>query len=360
VTRVLYGFSGEGSGHSSRTREMMGHLRERGHRVLGASYGRGYANLKDDFELVEIEGLSLASVENRISARRTLRENLAKLAVGVAGYKRLSAAWESFAPDVVISDFEPLTAHLAPRMGLPLVTIDNQHRMRYLRFPCPAGLRRDALVTRAVIRALVPRPDVSLVTTFWFGPTKTARAFLFPPILRREILELTPRDEGHVLVYFTHPYDSFLEELLACPQERFLVYGSGRVGREQNCEHRAPSRTGFLEALASAKAVIGTAGFTLITEALHLAKPYLALPLAGQFEQELNALLLADAGYGKNGRAGGAERVGDFLYRLPEYRQRLASYARTDNRAIEAKLDELVAGDGSGARAFQALRKAGG
>jgi UDP:flavonoid glycosyltransferase YjiC (YdhE family) len=41
VTRVLYGFSGEGSGHSSRAREMMRHLAERGHAVLGASYDRG-------------------------------------------------------------------------------------------------------------------------------------------------------------------------------------------------------------------------------------------------------------------------------------------------------------------------------
>jgi uncharacterized protein (TIGR00661 family) len=359
VTRVLYGFSGEGSGHSSRAREMIAGLRERGHEVLGASYGRGYANLKDGFELVEIEGLSLASVDNRVSARRTVAENLAKLEAGVAGWRRLRQAFKELAPEVVITDFEPLSAHLAQHYKLPLVTLDNQHRMRYMRYPCPPELRRDALVTEAVIRAFVPRPDVSLVTTFWFGEVKNARTFLFPPILRREVLALAPRDDGHVLVYFTHGFESFLERLAALRGERFLVYGTGRTGREGNLEHRAPSRDGFLDALAGAKAVVATAGFTLMTEALHLGKPYLALPMAGQFEQELNALLLADAGYGLNGRAGRADMLAEFLARLPEYRARLAAYPRGDNSAIEGMLERLLAGGGALARAFHAHRRGG-
>jgi uncharacterized protein (TIGR00661 family) len=57
-----------------------------------------------------------------------------------------------------------------------------------------------------------------------------------------------------------------------------------------------PMTEGFLHDLARCKGVIATAGFTLITESLHLGKPYLALPMRGQFEQELNALLLAELG----------------------------------------------------------------
>jgi uncharacterized protein (TIGR00661 family) len=359
MTRVLYGFSGEGSGHSSRAREMMRGLQERGHQVVGASYDRGYANLRGEFELVEIEGLSIASVDNQVSVVRTFAENAAKLSDGIAGLRRLRQARRELLPEVVITDFEPLTAYLAQHDGLPLVTLDNQHRMRYLRYPVPPGLRKDALVAEAVIRALVPRPDVSLVTTFWFGEATNDRTFLFPPILRREVLAATPRDDGHVLVYFTKGFDAFLERLCACPRERFVVYGTGREGSDGNLEHRAPSRDGFLDALAGAKAVIATAGFTLLTEALHLGKPVLALPMAGQFEQELNAHLLADAGYGRNGRGGGADLVGDFLYRLPEYRARLADYPRADNGAIAAKLEELVADGGAAARRFHARRARG-
>ena len=41
MARIVYGVSGEGSGHSSRAREMAGHLVQRGHEVRMASYDRG-------------------------------------------------------------------------------------------------------------------------------------------------------------------------------------------------------------------------------------------------------------------------------------------------------------------------------
>ncbi len=357
MARVLYGFSGEGSGHSSRAKEIITHLLAAGHEVRGASYDRGYRNLKDDFDVIEIEGLSIASVDNKVSVVKTFTENLARVSDGVGAVRTLRRALKAFEPDVVVTDFEPMTAYLANRYDLPLVTIDNQHRMRYMRYPCPDELKKDALVTETVIRAIVPRPDVSLVTTFFFGEVKNERTFLFPPILRREVLALQPTAGERLLVYFTHDFDPFLELLRGAARERFVVYGYDREGRDGNLEFKRPSRDGFLADLAQARAVIATAGFTLITESLHLGKPYLALPMAGQFEQELNAALLADAGYGKNGRNANADTVGDFLYRLPEYAARLADYPAADNGAILAKLDELLADRGAGAREFHARRK---
>ena len=35
-------------------------------------------------------------------------------------------------------------------------------------------------------RAMAPRPDLSLVTTFYFGELRNDRTLLFPPILRSE------------------------------------------------------------------------------------------------------------------------------------------------------------------------------
>jgi uncharacterized protein (TIGR00661 family) len=289
----------------------------------------------------------------------TFTQNLAKLSEGIAVLLRLRAAMRDFAPEVVITDFEPMTAYLARHGDLPLVTLDNQHRMRYVRTPIPPGMKKDALVAEAVIRALVPRPDVSLVTTFWFGEVKNERTFLVPPILRREVLAARPREDGHVLVYFTKGFETLLAELRACPRERFLVYGTGRAGVDGNLEHRPPSSAGFLDALAGAKAVIATAGFTLLTEALHLGKPMLALPMAGQYEQRLNAHLLEDAGYGRNGGSGGGSAVPEFLARLPAYRERLRAYPRGDNSGITTMLTDLLADGGRQARDWHGRRSRG-
>ena len=66
--------------------------------------------------------------------------------------------------------------------------------------------------------------------------------------------------------------------------------------------------------------------------------------------------LLAELGCGKNGRELGAQTLADFFYRLPEYRARLAGRARTDDRALLERLDELLADDAAEARRFHALR----
>jgi uncharacterized protein (TIGR00661 family) len=335
---------------------MISHLVSSGHTVKAASYDRGYRNLAPDFDVLEIEGLHIASVDNKVSIVETFADNLSRLSDGIRKLGELRTLFHEFEPDCVITDFEPMTAYLANHHDLPLITLDNQHRMRYMSYPCPSPLKADAMVTETVIRAMVPRPDVSLVTTFYFGELSNDRTFLFPPILRQAILEAQPTDGGEILVYCTQAFESVLEQLSEFPRERFVVYGFDRSGTEGHLRFERSSPDGFLADLAAAKAVIATAGFTLMTESIHLGKPYLAMPMGGQFEQELNAILLADQGYGKNGRELTDESIGDFLYHLPEYKDRLGQYVGEDNHRIEAKLDQLLADDCALAREFHRRR----
>ena len=358
MARIVYGVSGEGSGHSSRAREIGAHLQDQGHDLWLVSYDRGFRNLSGDFRVFETEGLCIASEDNRVSIVKTFTENLKRLP---EGHRRLQdlrrTLFHHFQPDCVITDFEPMTAYLAHHYEIPLITIDNQHRMRYMDYECPSALEYDSQVTKNIIRAMIPRPDVSLVITFFFGAMSNDRTFLFPPILRREVLELTPADGDHVLVYVTSGFESLLVQLAEFTRERFVVYGYDRSDQEGPLTFKPFSKDGFLHDLATAKAVIATAGFTLISEALYLRKPYLALPMQGQFEQQLNALQLSNLGYGKSLNEVRPEEIGDFFYRLPEYRTQLRSYSAGDNRAILAKLDELLADQCKLARQFQANRQ---
>ena len=49
MSRVLYGVSGEGSGHSSRALEIGRYLQSQGHEVHVVSYDRGLRNLAPHF-----------------------------------------------------------------------------------------------------------------------------------------------------------------------------------------------------------------------------------------------------------------------------------------------------------------------
>ena len=88
MAKIVYGVSGEGSGHSSRAREMIRHLEQLGHTVKVASYDRGYNNLEPDFDVFEIEGLHTASSDNRVSKVKTFTDNLQRLS---QGHKKLQA-----------------------------------------------------------------------------------------------------------------------------------------------------------------------------------------------------------------------------------------------------------------------------
>ena len=358
MTRILYGLSGEGSGHSSRSKQMARHLESLGHEVWLASYDRGYRNLKDEFNVFEIEGLAIASADNKVSNIKTVTKNVKRLKKGWLRLRALkNEMFKIFEPEVVITDFEPMTAYLAHHYDIPLMTIDNQHRMRYMTYECPQGHQFDQKMTKSIIRAMVPRPDLSLVTTFYEGQVTNDRTLLFPPILRDEVIAMQPSDEGHILVYLTSGYDTLLSQLKKLRHERFIVYGYDRRDQEDNLTFKLPSKQGFLDDLATSQAVIATAGFTLISEALYLKKPYLAMPMEGQYEQQLNGFWLEQLGLGRNATEINEDAIGAFLYRLPEFNGVLESYESEGNMKIQAKLDELMQNNGQQLKEFHHRRK---
>ena len=363
--RIIYGVSGEGSGHSSRAKEMATHLLEAGHQVLFVSYNRGYAVLHKLFPCQRIDGLRILSVDNRVSILRSLVYNIRMLPAYYRSLQTLRRTFDEFKPDVVISDFEPMCARLATARQLPLISLDNQHRMRFMDYDSPKHLQRDRWVTEQVIRAIVPMPDVALATTFLQGPLKNSRTFLFPPILRSEVGRLEPSSQGYHLVYVTSEYDTLIDTLRQLPEQRFIVYGYNRNETCANLQFKEFSSAGFLDDVAACESIIATAGFTLMSEAMYLQKPYLAFPMRGQFEQQLNAHCLEQLDFGLNGKRADLATLQDFFEKLPRYREALRHYPdgysnnpdAPRNLQICAKLDELLAEDAQLLRNYQQARQ---
>jgi len=172
---------------------------------------------------------------------------------------------------------------------------------------------------------------------------KKRNTFLFPPLLRQEILSAKPTEGDHILIYVTSPAPA-LAKLMSSIRSNFVAYGFDREGREGNITYKKPSLDGFFADLVSARAIVANSGFSLVTEALHLRKPYLAVPVSHQFEQIFNAYWLDKSNYGAYWEELNKERVESFLYNLPHYREALAQYPRQGNGALLAKLDALIAG----------------
>src|SRR5215471_12009493 len=126
--RILYGVVGEGMGHATRSKVVCEHLVERGHDLKIVVSGRAHGFLAKTFrDVVEIKGLTIRYVDNRMDRDGTLARNVlaapAMLAANVQAYFDEVA---SFRAEAVISDFDSFAYLYAKRHNVPILSIDNQ------------------------------------------------------------------------------------------------------------------------------------------------------------------------------------------------------------------------------------------
>lgn len=342
MANILYGVNGEGAGHSTRSREVIGYLQRQGHHVLGASFDRGLRNLSDVCEMVEIHGFRFAYVNNAVRYNRTVARGLFQAGKAARAIHELSVLIDRREIDVVITDFEPFTSRAGHRRRVPVISIDNQHIMTHFQVATPPRYRADAAACRLLVRMMTPFATHYLVTSFFRAPSTRRNSEIVAPILRQRILDARSTFDGPVLVYVTTPAPQLIR-LLSSVRAEFIAYGFHREGREGNILFKTPSFESFFDDLVGARAILANAGFSLISEALHLGKPYLAMPVQKQFEQIFNAYWLERTGYGAFWEELNKERVESFLFNLPHFRERLEQYPRQTNQRLFSRLDELIA-----------------
>lgn len=298
--KILYGVQGTGNGHITRARIMARALAREGAEVDWVFSGRAP---EDYFDMAPFgryrcfRGLTFATRHGRVLYARTLMQS---------HWRRLTEDIRSLdltGYDLLINDFEPITAWAARRAGLPSIGLSHQ---------------------AAFLHAIPKRGDNPLVRTFMrhFAPVERAVGLhwhhfgqpILPPLIEPSHYANETR-AGHCLVYlpFAHP-DDIVPQLRAFPDVQFRLYH--RVPEPVNQGHiqiRPFSREGFQADLHRCEGVICSAGFELPSEAIQLGKKLLVQPVAGQMEQQSNALALSQLGYGAVARTLSAGIIGQWL-----------------------------------------------
>ena len=203
---IVYGVPGEGLGHATRSKVVIGHLLAQGHEVRVVSSSRAYQMLAAAFpgRVHEIRGFHLAykglAVSKARTAILTLRTAPADLRVNFAKYRELLG---DFKPELIISDFESFSYLLAKTRRLPIISIDNMQIISRakLNVAVPKAERDNYRLAKNIVRAKLPRSQHYFVTTFFNLPLSKPDTTLVPPIIRPEILAALPSKGSHVLVY---------------------------------------------------------------------------------------------------------------------------------------------------------------
>lgn len=311
--RILYGIQGTGNGHISRARTYLPYLDK----------------------VAEVDVLiSGSSSEIQLDRPITYRVHGLGYTFGRNGgidfidsikNIRLKNFWKDIRDlpvqnyDLVISDFEPVSARAAIRKGV--VSIGMSHQASFLSEKTPRPLRR-SIAGELIFRHYAP---CNYFIGFHYKPYDTN---IFPPVISDEIRKLEAHSKQKSLQHFFIDKQASGEGMngldmsgtrsrqhatvyLPSYGHRYLISRLKKISRIDwhifSKYAATPYRDGnifvfpidvknYLRSLAESSWLICGAGFETPSESLYLGKPLMAIPMKWQYEQYCNAAALKELG----------------------------------------------------------------
>jgi uncharacterized protein (TIGR00661 family) len=281
--KILYGIQLTGNGHITRSIKLIKSLQDKGFSVDIITSGSN-SQLQLPFKVKkQFKGLSFFYNKNGgIDWIKTI------LSLKIVQFlKDLNYDVSSY--DIVISDFEPVSAWSAKRYNIKSIGIGNQY---------------------SFISQNVPRPTKDIFSELfikYFAKCKYNIGinyeeydnFITLPIISDSLLNKKVTDNGFYLIYLPSMSSNYiLDEIKKYGNEKWKVY-SPDVKEDiidGIIELKKLDKDNFSNDLLSCTGVITASGFSTTSEALVLGKKLWSIPIKGQYEQLCNAVALKKIG----------------------------------------------------------------
>ncbi|MGB1020995.1 MAG: glycosyltransferase family protein [Flavobacteriaceae bacterium] len=280
--KILYGIQSTGNGHLSRAKEIIPHLLKRVQVDVVLSGPKN--QLRIDFPIQEhYSGFTFYYNKNgSINWLKTLlRNNPIQFIVDV-----INCPVQHY--DLVINDFEPITAWACFFKRKRCIALSNQYALSLKNAP-----KQPRFGFLSIVKYLAPASE-----GYGFHFKKFDKR-VFLPIIRSQVRALKPSKGNHIVVYLPAFGIPKLESILTrFESTQWHVYTPFLAApfQSKNVSFFPIDEGSFLQDLAQCKGVMTAAGFTTTAEALFLKKPLLVVPLKSQIEQLFNAAVLKSMG----------------------------------------------------------------
>lgn len=185
--------------------------------------------------------------------------------------------------DLVISDFEPVSAWACYLRNRTCIGFSHQAAVVSKKAPRPA---KSDLLGKAVLKHYAP---VTHRYGFHYLPYDKD---IYTPIIRSEIRQLDPSEDGHYTVYLPSYGDKKILKMLSCfPDRKWQVFSkhSKEAYIAGSVSFQPVDHERFIRSLEGCNGIICNAGFQTPAEALFLHKKLIVVPMKGQYEQQCNA-----------------------------------------------------------------------
>lgn len=278
--KILYAIQGTGNGHLARAADIVPVLQEHGAVDLFVSGAQADITLPYPVKY-KSKGLSFYfGKRGGVDFIKTFKHNSSK-----AVYEEVkNFPVEKY--DLVINDFEPISAWACQKKQVPCVGLSHQSALLSAHAPKPKYFDP---VGEWLLKNYAP---VNKHVGFHFKAFDPA---MYTPVIRHEIRNAPIKMKGHYTVYLP-AYDDkkIVPLLLKIPHVRWHIFSK----HTKKAYHIGPlsvypvNKEEFSESMVTAKGVLCGAGFETPAEALYLGKKLLVIPMKSQIEQHYNAAAL--------------------------------------------------------------------
>lgn len=282
--KILFAIQGTGNGHLSRARDVYPEL---------AKYGEVdvlISGIQADVEVpfpvkYKLYGMSfIFGSKGGVDIWKTAKK--LKLFKLISDIRKLKV--EDY--DLVVNDFEPVSSWACKLIKKPCIGLS--HQAAVLAENAPRSKEKD-LKGILVLKYYAP---VTAAYGFHFRRYTTN---IFTPVIRREIREMQPTDEGHYTVYLpSYDDETLVEHLSSFSNVQWQVFSkhNKEAFSFKNVHIRPIENNAFIKSMASSTGVLCGAGFEGPAEALYLGKKLMVIPMQAQYEQQCNAAAAAEIG----------------------------------------------------------------
>lgn len=275
--KILYGIQLTGNGHITRSIKVISTLKENGFDVDIITSGSN-SQLKLPFEIkYKFDGLSF--YYNNVGGinwlKTILKLNIRKF------FNDLNYDVSEY--DLIISDFEPISAWSAKRQNKKSIGIGNQYSFISKKTPRP--FFKD-IFSELFIRYFAPCKEHIGINYEKYDN------FITLPIINDDLIDKKIKDDKFYLVYLPSMSSEFIsEQINKYNCDNWKVY-SPDVEKDRTdgiVKLKKLNKEKFTKDLLNCTGVITASGFSTTSEALVLGKKLWSIPIKGQYEQLCNA-----------------------------------------------------------------------
>lgn len=286
--KVLYAFCGTGQGHMAKADALRTEMNKRYDVELLASSLCNPLLLDVDHQL---KGATLVFDENaRLDIPKTF------WAIDAKNYIKEAVSLDLSKYDFVINDHETVTATAAYISDYKnIFTFSHQAAFRYKETP-RAPVHPENFLDASTFDLIISGYANNLKERSIGIHFDRYHENIVYPLLRQEVLDINPTEDGSCLVYLPKDSKEFIHSILSkFPKQKFYVFDPKMTQESEvfgNITFFKTDKTRFMTHLSKCSMAIINAGFELPSELIYLGKRFLAIPQNNHYEQECNAAAL--------------------------------------------------------------------